>query len=63
MANKEARKAGPDCKVVCSWCGVVSERGRTEDSCGMCPKCFARKWEEHTRPHIESGVPRWASER
>lgn len=61
--DKETVKAGSNYKVVCSWCGVVFERAWAKDSYGMCPKCFARMWDKYSRPHTESGVPRWASER
>jgi hypothetical protein len=61
--DEETIKAAPDYKVVCAWCGVVFERAWAKDSYGMCPECFARMWDEYSRPHTESGVPHWASER
>lgn len=61
--DKKDVKPGPSYEVVCSWCGVVFERAWAKDSYGMCPRCFARMWDEYSRPHTESDIPRWASER
>jgi hypothetical protein len=53
----------PEFRVVCVSCGVKIRKDASEDSCGLCLKCFYRILAERLRAQKRVGSGEFVSER